>query len=188
MNLKKHPSLYIVFGLVAFLLVWAITLFWLGPPLTQSGVRAGFLVMVLWALAPVVWFVIEDYFLQSAPISKRLQRYARDLWIAIGVITVLITIRAIVVSQFPTTPNGSIAWNYVIEVIRVAIWPTVVLLSLALFREPLGAFFTALGTRASKIGAFNVSIELANLPEMRPWSGPAQIGRASCRERVSYSV
>jgi hypothetical protein len=128
--------------------------------------------MVLWALAPVVWFVIEDHVLQSGQISNRLQQYARDLWIVIGVITVLITIRAIVVSQFATTPNGPIAWNVVIEVVRVAIWPTVVLLSLALFREPLGAFFTALGTRASKIGAFNVSIELASLPEARPWSGP----------------
>lgn len=173
MNLKKHPSLYIVFGLLAFLFVWAITIFWLGsPPLARSGVRAGFLVMVLWALAPLVLFAIEDYVLKLGPISNGLQRYARALWLAIGAVTVVLIIRAIVVGQFATLNRGPVAWNVVTDVVRVAIWPTVVLLSLALFREPLGAFFTALGTRASKIGAFNVTIELANLPEARPWSGP----------------
>lgn len=173
MNLKQHPSLYIVFGLVGFLLVWAITIFWLSPPpIVQNGVRAGFLIMVLWALAPLVLFAIEDYVLKLGPISKGLQRYAHALWLAIGAITFVLTIRAIVVSQFATMNRGPVAWNVVADVIRVAIWPTVVLLSLAVFREPLGAFFTALGTRASKIGAFNVSIELANLPEARPWSGP----------------
>jgi hypothetical protein len=128
--------------------------------------------IAIWALAPTAWLLVDEYSPSSGATATRLLVFARVLWIAVGVFTMLLVLRLAYVSTRGVWNGGAISWNVVVDIVRIAIWPLVVLVSLTLFREPLGAFFNALGTRASRIGAFNLTIELADVPVARPWSGP----------------
>src|SRR5262249_51807496 len=101
------------------------------------------------------------------------QQYARDFWVGTGAIVLLLAARELSRGQATTPTQYVIAWNLVIEVIRILAWPALTALAFILFREPISAFFNALGSRASKIGVFTVSVELATLPEAQPWSGPS---------------
>jgi hypothetical protein len=168
-TLKPHFSLYQVLILGLLMLLWLAAIFWLGPPPEVIGLRKAVVILAFWSVLPSIWFVIDDYVFKSDPTLNRLQRYARGLWIAVGAVTFILILRTIIVNHLPTT-RGPVAWNLVVDVVRLSIWPVVVLVSLALFRTPLGDFFSALGRRASKIGAFNVSIELTNLPEAQQMS------------------
>src|SRR5206468_215783 len=101
------------------------------------------------------------------------QQYARDFWIGAGAIVLLLAARSLSYSRAATSGEYVVAWNLIVEVIRILAWPILVVIGFILFRGPISAFFTALGSRASKIGVFSVSVELAALPEAQPWSGPA---------------
>jgi hypothetical protein len=66
-------------------------------------------------------------------------------------------------------------WYGVIEVSRAVAWPAFAAFALHQLRAPLGGFLEAIGHRATKIGAFNVSVELAQsvlrpvaLPQLDP--------------------
>jgi hypothetical protein len=66
-------------------------------------------------------------------------------------------------------------WYVVIEVARAVAWPAVAAGALMTLRAPIGTFLEAIGHRATKIGAFNVTVELAQstlravqLPELDP--------------------
>ena len=168
MNRTNKQRLFIVSAIVASMLGWAIVTLWLiGTPLSPRVIALAVL-LALWAFAPAAWLLLEDI---GELKSTRLERYARGLWVA-AAITLIITALALMKNRVFALGPGPVNWNIVQEIVRIVIWPMIVLLSLALFREPLAAFFRALGARASKIGAFNVSIELASLPEARAWSGP----------------
>jgi hypothetical protein len=65
----------------------------------------------------------------------------------------------------------SIDWTAVVEVVEALAWPAVVLLALYLFKQPLIDLVGELARRARKVSVFEVSIELATLPQMQaPWS------------------
>jgi hypothetical protein len=166
-RIKQRPLVFIVCAIAASVLIWTIAMFWLGRAWLSPSVIVLGILLALWALAPAVWMLLGDI---RDPNPTLLQRYARGLWLAMGAITVIVSVHAIIRRQLSTWGPGPVDWKIVQEIIGRVIWPVAVLLSLALFRAPLGAFLRALGTRASKIGAFNVSIELASLPEARPLS------------------
>lgn len=64
-------------------------------------------------------------------------------------------------------------WKTLIELIGVIAWPLVVGVALFVYRKPLSTFVAGLGQRVTKISAFEVSIELAELPSPpSPWSDP----------------
>lgn len=63
--------------------------------------------------------------------------------------------------------------NTFIALINVVIWPFVALVLLWFYREPLSEFVSGLGPRVTKLSAFDVSIELAQLPSPpSPWTDP----------------
>jgi hypothetical protein len=144
-------------------------MFWLGRASLSASLTVLAVLITFWALAPAVWILLGD--IRELKLTL-FQRYARGLWLAVGAITLIITVQAIIRRQLSVWGPGPVDWKIVQEIIGIVIWPMVVLLSLVLFQEPLGAFLRALGARASKIGVLNVSIELASLPEARAWSGP----------------
>src|SRR5438094_3640888 len=60
-----------------------------------------------------------------------------------------------------------------VELVKALAWPTVVAVALVAFRKPLQRLVGDLGRRATKVTVFDVSIELASVPEFAPaWSGP----------------
>jgi hypothetical protein len=64
-------------------------------------------------------------------------------------------------------------WDTAIQLITILTWPLVVVVALILLRKPLTAFLSGLGGRITKLGAFEVSIELVTLPvQPSPWSDP----------------
>jgi hypothetical protein len=64
-------------------------------------------------------------------------------------------------------------WDAGIQLIRILAWPLVVIIGLIMLRKPLTAFLSSLGGRVTKLGVFQVSIELATLPPPpSPWSDP----------------
>jgi hypothetical protein len=57
---------------------------------------------------------------------------------------------------------------------QVICWPIVVLTVLLIFHQPLSRFLEELGRRATKVSAFDISIEFARAPSPpAPWSDPA---------------
>jgi hypothetical protein len=170
----KHRHLLISI-VAAIVLLWTITTLWFGePPMSQRGLRANAITLILiWALAPVIWLVIEARIWKSEPGVAQAQQHERDFWFGAGAIILILAIRQLYGSASQPANQATFAWNLLVDAFRVAIWPLVTMVGFFLFREPLSAFFNALGTRASKIGAFAVSIELTTLPEAKPWSGPA---------------
>ncbi len=173
---SKHRYARISIAIAAgILLVWSIATLWFGRPgLSQGGLRANAITIIcIWALGPAVWFVIEGWIWKSEPNLSRSQQHERDFWLGLGAIILILAIRGLNGSSAQPVYQATLAWYLLVDAIRVTIWPLVAIVGFFLFREPLSAFFKALGTRASKIGAFAVSIELASLPEAKPWSGPA---------------
>jgi hypothetical protein len=62
-------------------------------------------------------------------------------------------------------------WTLVVEVIKALAWPSVAALALYLLRRPLVELVAQVARRASKVSVFQVSVELATLPELQPsWS------------------
>lgn len=62
-------------------------------------------------------------------------------------------------------------WDTGIQLIRILTWPLVVIVGLIMLRKPLTAFLSGIGGRITKLGAFEISIELATLtPPPSPWS------------------
>ncbi|GHO97435.1 hypothetical protein KSF_074830 [Reticulibacter mediterranei] len=64
-------------------------------------------------------------------------------------------------------------WKTFIELVNVLAWPVVVVVGLLSFRKPLTVLIAGLGGRVTKLSAFEISIELATLPNPpSPWSDP----------------
>jgi hypothetical protein len=169
----KHRVVSLGVGLVAVVTFVGAVLVFLGdwPPLSSAGRhRTAVGLMFLWALGPAAWFLFESRRWKDQPDLYRIQQYARDFWIGAGAIVLLLTAREISMPAAGSSVRNTVPWALVVEVIKATIWPIVVAIGLVMFRESIDAFFSALGTRASKIGAFNISIEFASLPEARPWS------------------
>lgn len=52
-------------------------------------------------------------------------------------------------------------WRVVVDLVRAMAWPLLAACAIVILRKPLGEFFVAIGQRATKIGAMNVTLELA---------------------------
>jgi hypothetical protein len=65
----------------------------------------------------------------------------------------------------------NIDWALVVDAAKGLAWPSVTVFALYTFRHQLVELLTHLGRRATKVSIFEVSIELASLPELKPsWS------------------
>jgi hypothetical protein len=65
----------------------------------------------------------------------------------------------------------SINWTLVVEAVKALAWPIVAAFALYLFRRPLVELVAQVARRVRKVALFEVSLELATLPELRPtWS------------------
>jgi hypothetical protein len=176
MSPNHRKACWVVAAIALAALLWPIaSLGFHYPSLGAPWQHANAMVCVfLWALGPAIWFLVEWRVWRHEPNLATGQQYARDFWLGAGVIVLLFSAREL--SSAPPPPTGlryGIAWNVLVDALHVMIWPLVVLFGFILFWKPLGDFLSAIGKRASKIGAFNVSLELAALPEAQPWSGPA---------------
>jgi len=64
-----------------------------------------------------------------------------------------------------------INWTLVVEAVKALAWPIVAAFALYLLRRPLVELVGQLARRAKKLSVFEVSVELATLPELQPpWS------------------
>lgn len=172
---KTHRNTSLAVALAAVIsFVWAVSTLWFGyPRLSSAAVEVNAMVLIcLWAIGPAVWFAAEWRVWRYDGLAAA-QQYARDFWIGAGAIVLLLAAGKLNGSQSGTTREYVVAWKLVVEVIRIVAWPVLAALGLILLRQPLSAFFNALGSRASKIGAFSVEFELSALPEARAWSGPS---------------
>jgi hypothetical protein len=78
-----------------------------------------------------------------------------------------------------------IDWQLVVEVIKSLAWPAVVAFALYLFRRPLVDLVAQLARRAKKLTVYEVSVELATLPELSPsWA----VGSADVRQLTSAQI
>jgi hypothetical protein len=75
----------------------------------------------------------------------------------------------------------NIDWTLVVEAIKVLAWPMVAAFALYLLRRPLVELVGQLARRAKKVSVFEVSVELATLPELQAsWSvGDTDLRRLS---------
>jgi hypothetical protein len=65
----------------------------------------------------------------------------------------------------------NINWTLVVEAITALAWPIIAAFALYLLRRPLVELIGQMAKRAKKISMFEVSVELAALPELQaPWS------------------
>lgn len=65
----------------------------------------------------------------------------------------------------------NIDWTLVVEVVKALAWPSVAAFALYLLRRPLVELVAQVARRARKVSVFEVSVELATLPELQPsWS------------------
>lgn len=65
----------------------------------------------------------------------------------------------------------SINWTIAVDIIKALAWPIVAAIGLYLLRRPLVELVLQIARRARKFSVFQVSVELATLPELRPlWS------------------
>jgi len=140
MTITRRRLLFLIVGISIIVFAWLEVMVRVAQ-MPRSGLA---ILLTFWALAPAVWFLIEEYFPNTDAHAGRLHRYAYLLWIAVGALTLLLALRAIIASQWGMWNRGPVAWNMVVDVVRIAIWPAVVVVSLVLFREPLGSFFNAL--------------------------------------------
>ena len=64
-----------------------------------------------------------------------------------------------------------IDWPLVVEVVKALAWPVFAAFALYLLRRPLIELVAQIARRAKKVSVFEVSVELATLPELQPsWS------------------
>jgi len=64
-------------------------------------------------------------------------------------------------------------WNTITQLFDILAWPLVVAVALIAWHKPLGVFLSGLSGRLTKFSAFDISIELAELPAPpAPWSDP----------------
>jgi hypothetical protein len=64
-----------------------------------------------------------------------------------------------------------IDWQLIVDLLKSLAWPAVVVFSLYLFRSPLTDVVAQVARRASKLSVYQVSVELATLPELSSsWS------------------
>ena len=78
-----------------------------------------------------------------------------------------------------------IDWGLVIELLKAVAWPIVATVGLCLFRRPLTDLVAQIARRASKLSVYEVSVELATLPELAPsWS----VGAADVRQLTSSQI
>jgi hypothetical protein len=79
----------------------------------------------------------------------------------------------------------NINWSLVVEVTKALAWPAVVAFSLYIFRRPIVELVGQVVRRAKKVSVFEVSVELAPLPELHPsWS----VGEADARRLSSSQI
>ena len=79
----------------------------------------------------------------------------------------------------------NIDWELVVEAVKALAWPIVVVFALHLLRRPLVELVGQLARRAKKLSMFEVSIELATLPELQPqWS----VGDTDARRLSSSQI
>jgi hypothetical protein len=65
----------------------------------------------------------------------------------------------------------NISWTLVVEAVKALAWPIVAAFALYLLRRPLVELVGQVARRAKKLSVFEVSVELATLPELAPqWS------------------
>lgn len=173
MSPSHTRSCVMVGGCAALLLVWACASYWFSPatflPADSTSHAIGLL--ALWAIGPAIWLVIESRTWPQDPQLANCQRHARDLWLGGGVLLLLLVWPTILSPSVLAASSARVDWLLVIEGLRVAVWPLLAALGLLLMQEPLKEFLQALGSRASRIGAFNLVVELGSLPEAQPWSG-----------------
>ena len=173
---RSHRNACIVVALVAAaLFIWAVSTLWLGyPRLSSEALDFNAMALIfLWGIGPAIWFAAVWRIWKSEVGLASAQQYARDFWIGAGAIVLILATSNL--GKVPNVPprQYEVAWKLIVEVIRITAWPILAALGLVMLRQPLSSFFDALGSRASKIGAFNVEIELSTLPEARAWLGPA---------------
>jgi hypothetical protein len=78
-----------------------------------------------------------------------------------------------------------INWALVIELLKAVAWPIVATAALCLFRRPLTDLVSQIARRASKLSVYEVSVELATLPELSPsWS----VGAEDVRQLTSSQI
>lgn len=79
----------------------------------------------------------------------------------------------------------NINWTLVVDVVKALAWPIVAAFALYLLRRPLVEFVGQLARRAKKVSVFEVSVELATLPELQPsWS----VGDVDARRLTSSQI
>jgi hypothetical protein len=65
----------------------------------------------------------------------------------------------------------TVNWTLVVEAMKALAWPVVAAFALFLLRRPLAEVVAQIARRARKVSVFEVSVELATLPELQPsWS------------------
>lgn len=171
---RNHKIACWIAAAVAILsLLWAISsLEFNFPSLAPGHGHLNAIALVfLWTLAPPVWFAVEWKIWRSEPSLAVEQTYARNFWLGTGAIVVFLAAHSLI--SAPMAPaSRPISLALPVEGIKAIAWPLVAMIAFFLLQEPLGAFLSGIGARASKIGAFNVTIELAALPDAQKWSGP----------------
>lgn len=69
---------------------------------------------------------------------------------------------------------SAITIHDIIQLFKIMTWPLVVLVIVLILRKPLIQFVSELGKRATKLSAFEVSVEFATVPSPpTPWSDPS---------------
>lgn len=79
----------------------------------------------------------------------------------------------------------NIDWTLVIEAVKALAWPVVAAFALYLLRRPLAELVGQLARRAKKLSVFEVSVELATLPELQP---PWSVGDIDARRLSSSQI
>lgn len=76
-------------------------------------------------------------------------------------------------------------WKLIVGLIEAIAWPLVAVLALYLLRRPLVELVSQVARRASKLSVYNVSIELATLPEL---STTWKVGSEDARQLTSSQI
>lgn len=79
----------------------------------------------------------------------------------------------------------NINWTLVVEAVKALAWPIVAAFALYLLRRPLVELVGQLARRARKLSVFEVSVELATLPELQP---PWSVGDTDARRLSSSQI